>query len=63
MDFIDSFDTCQMLHISDRTLRRLVRRGIIQMYRLEGCRKNYFSKKQITDMMRAQSLVSRIEKH
>lgn len=62
MDFIDSFDTCQMLHISDRTLRRLVQRGIIQMYRLEGCRKNYFSKKQITDMMRAQSLVSRIEK-
>lgn len=63
MDFIDSFDTCQMLHISDRTLRRLVQRGIVQMYRLEGCRKNYFSKKQIADMMRAQSLVSRIEKH
>lgn len=61
MDFLDKYDVCQMLHISERTLARLSQKGIIQVYRLEGCAKNFYKKKQIMDMIKAQNLVNRIE--
>lgn len=60
MEFLDKYDVCQMLHISERTLLRLTKKGIIQVYRLEGCSKNYYNKKQITDMIKAQNLVTTI---
>lgn len=63
MDFIDRFDTCQLLHISTSTLKRLVRRGILQAYHLEGSRKNYYSKIQITSMMRTKNSITYTEKH
>ena len=60
MDFIDQFEVCQMLHISDRTLSRLRSKGIIETYRFEGSRKNYYSKSQIQSMLKAQHLVNKI---
>ena len=51
MTFLDSFDAQQLLHVSHRTLNRLVRRGVLHAHRFPHSRKVYFSLDEIEKVL------------
>ena len=50
-DFCDAHDACEMLHISRKTLSRIVKKGIIKQYSFPGFRQRYFRVSELTSSL------------
>ena len=58
MKFLDSFDAQQLLHVSQRTLNRLVRRGVLHAHRFPNSRKVYYSRDEIERALSLSQILS-----
>lgn len=51
-EWLDTTDVCQILHISIRTLKRWTARGLFRPVRMEGCRRNFFLRSDIDQVLK-----------